>query len=190
MDSLDESDELLHHRFQLIYACGEVQGLPGGSHRWTAAEALLGVVHNHPVVAKWLNEHTKFVERAAGSHQEAFCQTHVSSRASMSALIPDFHRILAEALFSDPPHELEWLKDHVLKADLLRAVISSEAPPQRLQDLDENERSDMLALRGLLVGNILVHCLTKRHRVDFGVARPGKKKLSVPFRGADTPSLR
>ena len=190
MDILDESDELLHHRFQLVYACGAVQGLPGGSHRWCAAEALLGLVHGHPVVAQWMDEHSDFLERAAACHHEAFRQTRVSSRSSVSTLVPEFHRLLAEAVLSDPPHELDWMKDNVLKTDIVQALINEDKLPASVRELDESELNDVLALRGFLAGGILVHCLQKRHRVDFGVARPGKKKLSVPFRGADTPSHR
>ena len=49
---------------------------------------------------------------------------------------------------------------------------------------------DVLALRGFLVGGLLRHCLLKRHRVDFGVARPVKRRVAVPFRFADTPDER
>ena len=40
-DLFDESDEILRHSYQLIYAVGECCPLPGASHRWTVAEALL-----------------------------------------------------------------------------------------------------------------------------------------------------
>jgi hypothetical protein len=40
-DVLDESDELLHHRYRLIYATGKVAELPGGSHRYKASQTLL-----------------------------------------------------------------------------------------------------------------------------------------------------
>ena len=41
----DEVDEILHHRFQLIYAIGSAEGLPQGKYRWEAAEALLHVIY-------------------------------------------------------------------------------------------------------------------------------------------------
>lgn len=40
------------------------------------------------------------------------------------------------------------------------------------------------------MGGLLRHCLLKRHRVDFGVARPVKRRVAVPFRFADTPDER
>ena len=37
--------------------------------------------------------------------------------------------------------------------------------------LSEEQRCDVLALRGLLACGVLGHCLRMRHRVDFGVNR-------------------
>jgi len=191
MDILDESDELLHHRFQLIYAVGSVQGLPDGSHRWCAAEALLGVLQNHPTVAKWINENKHFVEHIKCNNDEAFSSIQVSSRSSMELKIPEFYQILAEALLSNPPHEFDWIRNHILSAEILQALVQEMTLPKKLLEfLQECEINDVLALRGFLVGGILIHCLKKCHRVDYGISRPGKKRISVPFRGADTPSLR
>ena len=39
------------------------------------------------------------------------------------------------------------------------------------EKLTDAQRSDLLALRGLLAGEQLLHCLSKRHKVDFGVSR-------------------
>lgn len=43
-DVLDESDELLHHRNQLIYAVGDLQKLPAQAERVHAVQALLRVL--------------------------------------------------------------------------------------------------------------------------------------------------
>ena len=43
-DILDESDELLHHRKQLIYAVGALQKLPAQKHRAHAVQALLRIL--------------------------------------------------------------------------------------------------------------------------------------------------
>ena len=47
-DLFDESDEILRHSYQLIYAVGECCPLPGASHRWTVAEALLTQLQTCP----------------------------------------------------------------------------------------------------------------------------------------------
>jgi hypothetical protein len=190
VDILDESDELLHHRFQLIYAFGSVQELPGGPHRWRAAQALLWVVNGNRQVDEWIRRNKNFAKRTNGDLGEAFRAIQINSRPSMDYLISQFYRIVADALLTSPPHELEWIQDHAQKESIHAALVDKLAPSEALKGLSDDQYSDILSLRGLLVGGILIHCLQKRHRVDFGVARPGKKKLSVPFRGADTPSLR
>jgi len=37
--------------------------------------------------------------------------------------------------------------------------------------LTEGQQADLLALRGLLAGRLILHCLQKRHSVDFGINR-------------------
>jgi len=190
IDVLDESDELLHHRFQLIYAIGSVQELPAGSHRWCAAQALLGAIHGDRKVNRWIEANQQFALRSEESSKEAFRPIQITSQNSMAKMIPDFNRILAKAVLSSPPHEMEWVDGHPRKVMILASLLEAKAPSESIKDLSDHQRNDVLALRGLLVGGLLIHCLRKRHRVDFGVARPGKKRISVPFRGADTPSLR
>ena len=53
-DIFDESDEILRHTYQLIYAVGSHEQLPGAQCRWTVAEALLKQLQTNPVVKKVL----------------------------------------------------------------------------------------------------------------------------------------
>ena len=39
--------------------------------------------------------------------------------------------------------------------------------------LNEEQKAQLLALRGLLAGRQLAHCLQKRHLVEYGVSRYG-----------------
>ena len=55
-DVFDESDEILRHTYQLIYAVGECCPLPGACHRWTVAEALLMQLQTCPEVANVLKK--------------------------------------------------------------------------------------------------------------------------------------
>ena len=191
MDILDESDELLHHRFQLIYAFGSVHELPGGPHRWRAAQALLGVINGDRQVDEWMKRNENFATRSYEDFSEAFRAIEINSRRSMDCLVPQFYRLIASAFLASPPHEMEWIQGYAQKESILAALVDEMKPIESLKKgLSDDQYSDILSIRGLLVGGILNHCLQKRHRVDFGIARPGKKKLSVPFRGADTPSLR
>lgn len=56
--------------------------------------------------------------------------------------------------------------------------------------LSNTQMDAVYMLRGLLTHDLLVHCLQKRHRVDFGIKPNGSKRIAVPFHGSDTPAPR
>ena len=57
--------------------------------------------------------------------------------------------------------------------------------------LHREQEETVLALRGLLAGGMLAHCIMLRPSVDFGVPGCGRMKaLAVPYTAADTPSAR
>ncbi len=176
-DIIDEVDEVLHHRFQLIYSIGAVIPLPQGNHRWEVIEALLGILKNARIEGVQVY--------SSGDNKEAYPRICIDDNID----VPKFRQHLAQILFSDPPDRLNWLEGHC-KNDLISSiVVLPEADPAELH-LSEEHLNDVLSLRGLLAFDILLHSLRKRHRVDFGVNKEGRKKLSIPFRGADTPSIR
>lgn len=112
--------------------------------------------------------------------------SHHSSRNPEKGLLSK----LVDSIFRDPPHELFWMKDNSNAHDIKEAICGKEHIISAIDHLHEDHLSDVLALRGLVAGGLMKHCLLKRHRVNYGVARPGKKKLAVPFRFADTPDKR
>ena len=55
VDIIDESDEILRNKFQLIYAVGSCLSLPDGKDRWVACqEAVLWQLQSNQAVAKTL----------------------------------------------------------------------------------------------------------------------------------------
>lgn len=52
------------------------------------------------------------------------------------------------------------------------AVDSNQLLSQEsLAGLADDQKAQLLALRGLLACNLMLHCLQKRHRVHYGVSR-------------------
>jgi hypothetical protein len=88
---------------------------------------------------------------------------------------------VADEIINSPPHEMEWMHNHPLKEDIKKAMTEKDLSACYISDLSDQRLYDILALRGFLVGGLLRHCLLKRHCVDFGVARPGKRRVAVPF---------
>ncbi len=145
-------------------------------HRWRTAEALLHVLKSLSMPG---------IKISTKPLPEAFPWITVRDEFS----VEHFRESITELLLSFPPRELDWLKGHP-KQSAIREVISKPGKTLEGFILPEDYMNDILALRGLIAHDILIHCLSKRHRVDFGINPGGRKLLAVPYRGADTPSLR
>ena len=177
-DILDEVDEVLHHRFQLVYSIGNVQPLPQGRYRWRSIQSLLKIMKKVHMDGVQVTQNKVT--------PEAFPWVTIDDNIEIHKFRLDVARLLLE----DPPREVDWLRGHHLENVISRIMTEPEADPKSITSLSEEHYYDVLSLRGLLAHDILLHCLRKRHRVDYGVNKGGKKRLSVPFRGADTPSQR
>jgi hypothetical protein len=196
-DLLDESDEVLHHRFQLIYAIGLRTGLPAGPQRWRAVQSLLRVIKcgKHDELKAML-EDERICSRStsnAGNHPEAFGTLRLLRGDPLKQAMPAILRHLFDALMEEIPYDLRWMSTSSNKKELHRVISDPAVAFDTLSfssGLPEAWRNDLLALRGFIAGGILEHCLVKRHRVDYGIARPGQKRLAVPFRAADTAAVR
>jgi hypothetical protein len=119
--------------------------------------------------------------------------------AHLDHVTPALIRRLAECLVEQPPHRYQWLRrTSVDKLTLVRYMTDSEHSADAVlqssthAQLTDPEQSDLLAFRGLLARGILVHCLKKRFRVDYGLnaGAVGGKRMAVPYRASDTPSER
>uniref|UniRef100_A0A0G4I9W3 ubiquitinyl hydrolase 1 n=1 Tax=Chromera velia CCMP2878 TaxID=1169474 RepID=A0A0G4I9W3_9ALVE len=130
IDLIDESDKLLDPQYQLIYACGLQHGLPAGSERWTAAQAVcrvLGRLERFPKVLSVLQREgvsTLAGRGGASEHQSpaAFRRPEIGSFPSFllaergSEGFPersqrDLRRAVLEGILEDPPSDFLWLPD-------------------------------------------------------------------------------
>lgn len=177
-DVIDEIDEVLHHRYQLIYSIGEPVSLPQGHNRWKTVQGILKMTQrlDCPGVSILLDK----------SQPDMIPCVKIGENVDPKR----FRECIANCLFDNPPVELEWLNDHKKRDLIARVITSPSAHTNELSALSEDHYFEVLSLRGLLAFDILLDCLKKRHRVDYGINKNGRKRLAVPFRGADTPSKR
>ena len=191
-DVLDESDELLHHRYRLIYATGDVEMLPGGPDRYQAAQILLNRISTCKEVRSFVDlNKSAFVYDTKKSGMSCG-NLRINSKTVTVSLIHSLQKILVESIVKRPPYCLDWLRDHPGSTEITDFLVNPRSSTKSIAELGltGKHRQSLLAFRGLLSGGILTSCLRKRHRVDYGVARRGKKRIAVPFRGADTPAER
>ncbi|KAG1805262.1 hypothetical protein EV424DRAFT_1579634 [Suillus variegatus] len=188
-DILDESDEILHVRYQLVYTVGLQRSLQGHPERWTITQQVLSLVAKH--AARLMSEFPSRSEVSTREHGEF-------------PFIRVLHPIAGEAL-------VQWIAEDIINSALEN--VSFDQAPLHVKEAvcrfiaTENISSTcasvvedrykhttvwpgLLVLRGLLACGILVYALKERRwRVDYGLA-PKRTMLAVPFRAKDMPSLR
>jgi hypothetical protein len=203
-DLYDESDEALHHRFQLIYAVGACHLLPNGRERWVVAQALLKQVQTNAAVAKTLRapDVARRLSRLRTHGAGAFDDLRLLPGEQLEKQMAGLLRELAAGVISDPPYPMRWLKKYQTKPAVVSTIITFVTDPEKscgwfelqpgASNIKELQLMQLLAMRGLLACGMLAHCLSRRHRVDYGVdSRRGKaRRVAVPYRASDTPSER
>ena len=189
---LDESDEILHVRYQLIYALGDIVQLPDGHIRWSTAQALTDLLCRKEM-KEFLLEYPNCVQVEYYNDMERFPLIRFIDGDVVEPFQNDVGRLLIDMLFSDDaPEQLRWLaKQKEGNALKIKTVVSDiTTDPNICEHLPEALFLQVLSLRGYIAHGILINCLLQRNRVDFGVSRKRVKRLAVPFRSADTPSER
>jgi hypothetical protein len=188
-DILDESDEILHVRYQLVYTIGLQQHMEGFPDRWTTTEQVLGLVNKH------------------GSPLRELFPLGVEYDRGPSGSFPHLRILHADA----GEQLISWIVEDVIKGrlpnfnfgqlrsgirDAIRSFISREnVPPAKVQLVKDYSQKTpvwggLLLLRGLLATGILLYAFRERRwRVDYGLA-PMRTMLAVPFRAKDVPSQR
>jgi hypothetical protein len=203
-DVLDESDEVLNHKYQLIYAVGNCLKLPAGDERWVAAEALLLELQRSPKIDTILAKTdvsrrlSRKNERGAGSFDDLRLLPGKPLSENWSEIINS----LAAGVVDNPPRQMRWLKPHGKyhpKRDAIlvfvtdrQANLNTWLPEDDAENFTEVQMNHLLALRGFLACGLFEHCLTKRHRVDYGVdmRRGDGQRVAVPYRASETPADR
>ena len=202
VDVHDESDLLLHHKYQLVYAVGDRMQLPGGVSRWHAVQAILRIINTSPDVERILRSSDGAAVFEQVNQSKAWHGLRLLPGVALNKVAQEFVVSIARKLVDKPPPYFAWMgkQSEELKADFVifitnSSLLGTTTLHSALKDSASQEMQDLLALRGMLAcsnssHSALFHCLQKRHRIDYGVKRPGKLLLAVPFRAADTPSER
>ncbi|KAG0619346.1 hypothetical protein M758_4G132600 [Ceratodon purpureus] len=191
-DILDESDLLLHVKYQVVYTVGEQMNLDGGDLRWKVSQSVLRSAQHHcsALLEKYGNE--KMELKAATEGPYAFPHIRILDASISSELCEK----IAEDMLRGGDDNLPIRELRRKDADLIRSFILP--PPERPTDIvsvDSIQRiynqgpilETILILRGLLCYGVLVHALQMRWRVQYGVRPSGKPKMAVPFRAKDVP---
>eukprot|EP00922_Rhytidocystis_sp_ex-Travisia-forbesii_P011573 GHVS01017233.1.p1 GENE.GHVS01017233.1~~GHVS01017233.1.p1 ORF type:complete len:2969 (-),score=333.08 GHVS01017233.1:391-9297(-) len=201
---MDESDVILSHKYQLIYAIGAPGGLPQAGLRTSVIQAILRVLNDRDVsaiTAVLSDPGFGLIERMdapPGAYQciRLLPKTVENDPDQMRAR-ERLRRALVDTLLDNPPYELRWLSEQetATRQRIREGILCSDRTLNCIVERDElvleKHWQQLLALRGLLALGVFEHCIEQRHRVDYGVNERSKRsRVAVPYRAADVPSER
>ena len=188
-DFLDESDEILDPRSQLIYMVGHPKTLDGMPERGLVVQEILHRVGRHAL--RLCIQDPQGI-RAFRRTAAAFPFIEVRSAVAGAKLVKDLVSSIGQS-------SLSFLNLDTCSAVRIAAILSF------ISDVDvteqtcvevENSTSEqpalwkhLLVLRGLVAHNILMHALTeKRWFIDYGL-HPTRCLSAVPYRAHQLPAL-
>ena len=188
-DILDECDEILHVRNQLVYTIDSQRPLHGFPERWTSTQQILSLVKRNAIFLQSCFPREVEVEhRPYGAFPHFRILHHDAGAELIFRIVWD----IMDGLL--PNHSFTQAPEHVRDAILHFLTVTPVSPNEvrTVQDYagDTHIWTGLLHLRGLLAHGILLFALKERRwRVDFGLA-PWRTMLAVPYRAKDVPAPR
>ncbi|PVF94234.1 hypothetical protein CPB86DRAFT_53513 [Serendipita vermifera] len=187
-DIIDESDEVLHPRQQVIYTVGEQKAFDGAPWRWEITQKLLGLLEVHlRQLQNPSNEAIPFMIEYSGNP----CSFPASIRFEDNCG-PIIREFIDQSILQN-----DWsLRPDLI--DLCHSFVTAETFPedihrqflQRCPGPSSHVLHTALILRGILQNNLILHIFKdKRYRVNYGLDL-GRTLLAVPYRAKDLPSPR
>ncbi|KAI9450186.1 hypothetical protein BJY52DRAFT_1126070 [Lactarius psammicola] len=189
-DVLDESDEILHVRYQLVYTAGEHMPVEDHPNRWSTTQQVFSRLRAH--AARLHASFPKMFEldqdqkgfptmRVLGREVSRRISSLIAEHALRGALSTLSLAVLSPSIRIATRRFITQKEVSVEDHELIRSHCSGTTL-----------WSGILLLRGLLVDGegVLGYVLKERRwRVDYGLD-PSRTLLAVPYRAKDVPSLR
>ncbi|KAI9803787.1 MAG: hypothetical protein M1825_001667 [Sarcosagium campestre] len=189
-DILDESDEILSARFELIYTMGEQRPIELSPARWTLIQQVLGIVYR--VAQEVHREDPKGLE-LRGDGSGALPRLRIlESNAAVKLLHLVATKVSEGGLMGLPvgkfPQQARQLLDRFLTDP---EMLEADAEPLSAHAIEvDTMQKGLLLVRGLIAAGTLRFALQqKRWRVEYGLDAP-RTMLAVPYRAKDSPSSR
>ncbi|KAL9602748.1 MAG: hypothetical protein Q9219_001591 [cf. Caloplaca sp. 3 TL-2023] len=181
-DILDESDELLDVKFQLIYTLGNQRSMDGQPDRWIMMEGVFDIVQRQAEVMGHLHPDKIELERRTNA---SFPTIRLLSAEVRQQLIIKVSEAICDSRV--PGLVMSNLSPHVKEAAV--SFISEEEVTETVCKViddyctkDSTYLKKLLFARGIIAGGILLHVLhSKRWSVTYGL-HPTRCLCAVPYR--------
>jgi hypothetical protein len=194
-DVVDETDAILDHDFQLVYAIGQQAPLPDGPCRWGMVEVFL------QIIARGVGEDEidSILNDPRLVHKES-TRFGAFPKLRLLAMFKKFEVVVGPALcrrlIANLPYEFRWMKEIPLDDRYRLVSILSQRTHRDVVSIIQSDpllcefEGDILAARGCIAHGSLFHGVYARHRVHYGIDRTTGRKMAVPYAASDTPKAR
>ena len=195
IDILDECDELLRIKNKLLYACGSPEQSSSGPIRWCILQKLLqSIRENNEIRSLLLLDGVALWKRRKIDSSGVFKEFRIVEGEAFESIKLYVYKMLYADIIKEPPFQLRWINkcEFDFEAPIfINFVTNADFDAELPSEIQNVMVTDfLLSLRGFLASDILIHCLIKRNRVDYGIKRPSKKRMAVPFHASETPAPR
>ncbi|KAL9640124.1 MAG: hypothetical protein Q9204_000841 [Flavoplaca sp. TL-2023a] len=187
-DILDESDEILDVKFQLIYTVGAQRDMDGKPDRWLLMQAVFDIVQNQAwLLQTEFADHIELEKRTSGS----FPSIRLLSMDIRKMLIRRVSGAICESkvpglVMSNLPREVSEAAANFIT---LEDVSNADCKTVKMYfSQDEDYLKKLLFVRGLIACGILLHVLhDKRWSVTYGLDLT-RCLCAVPYRARGVPA--
>ena len=186
-DILDESDEILSVRFELIYTIGLPGDIEFSPDRWTLIQHVLSLICEvAPVVQDLFPDEIEIKNARHG----AFPQIRILQSSSGDKLL----QLIAHKICKVGVRGLRlWHLSEEDRSSLFTYLMNFQCKPDMAKLIgssgSNSTRSSLLLLKGLFRDILIFAFSQKRWRVNYGLDS-SRSMLAVPFHAKDTPAPR
>ena len=188
-DVLDESDEILDCRFQLIYMLGHQKQLDGAPHRWNIVQAVLDLVGVHATHLQYERPGEIQVFRKS---RAAFPTIEMFSTNIEQRLLS----LIVESVSQGRVPTISFQRCSMeRKSAILEFISKINVVPAHCNEVryfafkKASLMNKLLLLRGLIAHGLLIYAIKdKRWSVDYGL-HPAKCMSAVPYRAHKVPAI-
>ncbi|XP_065660131.1 uncharacterized protein LOC136084024 [Hydra vulgaris] len=198
-DVLDETDEILNVKYQVVYTLGEQLLVDGGELRWIVPQAILRLVNKFAkdLLELFGNDCIEYYDRKTCC-ADSF--SHIRFLSTNAPMYKHLCSLIADSILNNEIPEVSVAAKLEQRDKILARIfvtsndVSFPDVNKRLSELFGMNlvlKEELLILRGLLCFEVLHMALQKCWRVNFGVNLMNPvSKMAVPFRAKDVAAER
>jgi hypothetical protein len=197
-DILDESDEILSVKYQLVYSVGLQKTLDGGKLRWEIPQYVLKLAEKHLEKLNLIYP-TSIEFKKDNDMKQTFASIRLLNIDHYEELIRKICFDFFNKIDVDPDlpqfveSEIYYLIDFVVKKTISPITVSKINEMLRSNETESPVailKETLLILRGILAYDILYFVLNKRWKVEYGINTNINLMQAVPFKAKDVPTER